>query len=71
MRVLSLFTIDKRLITTVQYHSTMETTDRREKSSFKRYIVEELTDSVPKLKQERSRLDVNVVYTAFWDCELK
>lgn len=47
----------------------METTDRIKQSSLIRCIVEELTDSVPKLKQERSRLDV--VYTVFWECVLK
>lgn len=53
------------------YHFTMETTDSMEQSSLTRCTVEELVDSVPKLKQESCRLDVNVVYTAFWECMLK
>lgn len=69
--MLCLFTIDKRLITTALYLSTIETTDRMEQSSLMRYTVEELIDSVPRLKQERSRLDVNVVYTGYWECVLK
>lgn len=64
----TLLTIDKRLIKTALFHSTMETTDRMEQSSLMKCTVKELIDSIPRLKQERPGLDGNAVYTAYYEC---